>query len=78
MGFDWHQLWEVTSTPDNIPIVGLLLLVPFYCWYAFRQALDNDRLVMQLEKDPALAKSHHRKTFPTSRSGRAKCTPGPT
>ncbi len=64
MGFDWHQLWEVTSTPDNIPIVGLLLLVPFYTWYAFRQALDNDRLVMQLEKDPAQAKSHHRKTFP--------------
>ncbi|MCI0402121.1 MAG: cytochrome C [Acidobacteria bacterium] len=63
-GFDWHQLWEVTSTPDNIPIVGLLFLVPFYTWYGLRQALANDRLIGELEKDPARAKSHHRKTFP--------------
>ena len=64
MGFDWHQLWEVVSTPDNIPIVGLLFLVPFYTWYAFRQGLENDRLIARLEKDPGQAKTHHRKTFP--------------
>ena len=61
---DWHQLWEIVSAPDNIPIVALLFLVPFYTWYAFRQALANDRLVEQLEKDPQLAKMHHRKTLP--------------
>ncbi|MBI2955911.1 MAG: cytochrome C [Acidobacteria bacterium] len=61
---DWHQLWEITSAPDNIPIVALLFLVPFYAWYGLRQALENDRLVAQLEKDPAMAKTHHRKTQP--------------
>jgi hypothetical protein len=61
---DWHQLWEITSAPDNIPIVALLFLVPFYTWYGLRQALENDRLIAQLEKDPKLAKTHHRKTFP--------------
>ncbi|HZP02130.1 MAG TPA: cytochrome C [Terriglobia bacterium] len=63
-GFDWHQLWEIVSAPDNVPIVALLFLVPFYSWYAYRQARANDRLIAQLEADPQLAKTHHRKTYP--------------
>ncbi|HYE64168.1 MAG TPA: hypothetical protein VD966_01220, partial [Pyrinomonadaceae bacterium] len=61
---DWHQLWVITSAPDNVPIVGLLFLVPFYTWLGIRQARANDRLIEQLEKDPKLAKTHHRKTLP--------------
>lgn len=61
---DWHQLWEVASTPDNIPIVAMLFLVPFYAWYAFKQANATDTLIAELEKDPQLAKTHHRKVFP--------------
>lgn len=61
---DWYQLWEIVSLPDNIPIVALLFLVPFYTWYAFRQALATDRLIEQLEKDPQLARTHHRKVQP--------------
>lgn len=61
---DWHQLWEITTLPDNIPIVALLFLVPFYTWYGLRQARENDRLITELERDPKLAKTHHRKTFP--------------
>jgi Ca2+/Na+ antiporter len=61
---DWHQLWEIVSAPDNVPIVALLFLVPFYTWYGFRQARANDRLIEQLEADPQLAKTHHRKTQP--------------
>jgi len=61
---DWQQLWEITSAPDNVPIVALVFLVPFYVWYGFRQAFANDRLIAQLEADPALAKTHHRKTLP--------------
>src|SRR3972149_4062293 len=61
---DWRQLWEIVSTPDNVPITALLFLVPFYTWYALRQAAANDRLIAQLEADPALAKTHHRKTQP--------------
>ena len=61
---DWHQVWEIVSTPDNVPIVALLFLIPFYVWYAFRQARATDRLIVQLGTDPQLAKTHHRKVFP--------------
>ncbi len=61
---DWHQLWEVMSAPDNVPIAAIAFLVPFYMWLAFRQARANDRLIGQLETDPQLAKTHHRKTQP--------------
>lgn len=61
---NWHQLWEITSAPDNVPIVALLFLVPFYTWYALRQARANDRLIAQLEADPEMRKTHHRKTQP--------------
>src|SRR5205809_5802706 len=61
---DLHQLWTIVSLPDNVPIVLLLFVVPFYTWYAMRQAFANDKLIAQLEADPALAKTHHRKVQP--------------
>jgi hypothetical protein len=61
---DWHQLWVISSTPDNIPIVAMLLLVPFFTWMGIRQAVANDRLIERLEADPKLAKTHHRKVEP--------------
>ena len=61
---DWHQLWTIISLPDNIPIVGMLFIIPFFTWYALRQARANDRLLEQLENDPDMAKTHHRKVQP--------------
>jgi hypothetical protein len=61
---DLHQLWTIISLPDNVPIVLLMIVVPFYTWYALRQAFANDRLITELEANPALAKTHHRKTQP--------------
>jgi hypothetical protein len=61
---NWHQLWDIVSAPDNVPIVGLLFLIPFYVWYSFRQAFANDELIDKLEGDPALAKTAYRKTQP--------------
>ncbi|MGH9659310.1 MAG: cytochrome C [Bryobacteraceae bacterium] len=61
---DFHQLWTIISLPDNVPIVLLLFVVPFYTWYAMKQAFANDRLITQLEGDPQLAKTHHRKVQP--------------
>jgi len=61
---DLHQLWTIVSLPDNVPIVLLMIVVPFYTWYGLRQAFANDRLIVQLEGDAALAKTHHRKTQP--------------
>ena len=39
-----ENLWHIISKPDNVPIVGLLFLVFFFTWLAFRQAFRNDRL----------------------------------
>ena len=36
---DWKQLWDIASTPDNVPIVGLIPLLAFYCYLAWKQ--DN-------------------------------------
>ena len=63
-GTDWHQVWEIASAPDNVPIVALLFLVPFYLWYALRQGVENDRLIALLEGDAQLAKTKYRKTQP--------------
>jgi hypothetical protein len=61
---DWHQLWVISSAPDNVPIVAMLFLVPFFTWLGIRQAVRNDQLIEQLEADPKLAKTHHRKVEP--------------
>src|SRR3984893_2711860 len=61
---DLHQLWTIVSLPDNVPIVLLLFVVPFYSWYGMRQAFANDRLIEQLEANPEMAKTHHRKVQP--------------
>jgi hypothetical protein len=61
---DWHQLWKITSAPDNVPIVAMLFLVPFFTWLGIRQARENDRLIETLEQDPQQAKTHHRKALP--------------
>ena len=61
---DWHQLWSIASAPDNIPIVAMLFLVPIFTWMGVRQSVANDRLIQELESDPKLAKTHHRKTEP--------------
>lgn len=61
---DWHQLWKISSAPDNVPIVAMIPLVAFFTWLGFKQSSDNDKLIEQLEADPPLAKTHHRKTLP--------------
>ncbi len=61
---DWHQLMAIATLPDNIPIVAMIPLVAFFTWLGLKQARDNDGLVEQLQADPQLAKTHHRKTLP--------------
>lgn len=46
-----HQLWEIVSKGDNIPIVAMLFLIAFYIWWGTKQALQNDA---SLEKTGAL------------------------
>lgn len=33
---------ELLTKPDNVPIVGLLFLIVFYTWLAFKQSFKND------------------------------------
>ncbi|HXI74582.1 MAG TPA: hypothetical protein VNG94_03290, partial [Pyrinomonadaceae bacterium] len=61
---DWHQIWKIVSAADNVPIVAMLFLVPFFTWLGIRQARANDDLIVNLEGDKQLAKSHHRKAEP--------------
>ena len=42
----------------------MLFLVPFFTWLGIKQASANDRLIDELEADPKLAKTHHRKVEP--------------
>jgi len=55
---------EDEAAKHNVPIVGLIPLLCFYIYLAVKQARANDQLIEQLEADPAMAKTHHRKTWP--------------
>jgi hypothetical protein len=41
----------IVTKPDNIPIVGMLILVIFFSWVGLRQAFKNDQLVEQGKED---------------------------
>ena len=47
---------EILTKPDNIPIVGLLLLVLFFTWVGLKQAFKNDKLTEEGKKDEIINK----------------------
>lgn len=49
-----QQFIEILTLPDNIPIVGMLILVLFFTYLAFREARKNDRLIEQGREDEIL------------------------
>ncbi len=48
------QLLTIMLKPDNIPIVGLMVLVFFFTWLAFREARKNDQLIEEGRADEIL------------------------
>ena len=42
---------EIVTKPDNIPIVGMLILVLFFTWVGLKQAMRNDRLIDEGRED---------------------------
>ena len=42
---------QIVTKPDNIPIVGMLILVIFFTWIGLRQAFRNDKLIDEGKKD---------------------------
>ena len=48
---------KIVTKPDNVPIVALLFILGFYCWWALRQAAIYRTLVkddLDLEPNPAV------------------------
>src|SRR5215468_864491 len=37
------QFHKIVTKPDNVPIVGMLFLVPFFTWFSMREAVRNDQ-----------------------------------
>ena len=46
-----HNFLEIVTKPDNIPIVGMLILVIFFTWLGMKQAVKNDKLAEQGKED---------------------------
>ena len=56
-GFTMEAFWQfvdILVKPDNIPIVFMMVLVMFFTWLGFKQALRNDRLAEQGREDEIL------------------------
>jgi ammonia channel protein AmtB len=50
------QFLEIMLKPDNIPIVGLMVLILFFTWLSFREARKNDQLIEEGRADEVLKK----------------------
>ena len=48
------QFVDILVKPDNIPIVFMMVMVMFFTWLGFKQALRNDRLAEQGREDEIL------------------------
>ena len=38
-----HDFREIVSKPDNVPIVGMLFMIPFFTWFSLREGVRNDQ-----------------------------------
>jgi hypothetical protein len=49
-----EQFLTIMFLPDNIPIVGMMILVFFFTYLAFREARKNDQLIEEGREDEIL------------------------
>ena len=42
-----YNFRKIITTPDNVPIVGMILLVGFFTWLSMRRAVENDTLMAE-------------------------------
>ena len=50
----WAQFMEILTKPDNIPIVGMLVLVLYFTYIGFKQARRNDQLIAEGRREEIL------------------------
>ncbi len=48
------QFLTILTLPDNIPIVGLMVLIFFFTYLAFREGRKNDQLIALGRQDEVL------------------------
>ena len=46
-----QNILAIVTKPDNIPIVGMLILVIFFTWLGLREAFKHDKLIEQDKED---------------------------
>lgn len=49
-----EQFLTIMFLPDNIPIVGMMVLVFFFTYLGFREARKNDQLIDEGREDEIL------------------------
>lgn len=49
-----QQFLQILTQPDNVPIMGMLLLVLFFTHIAMKQARRNDQLIGRGERDKVI------------------------
>jgi hypothetical protein len=47
----FQQFIEILIQPDNIPIIGMMLLVLYFTYVALKQARRNDQLIEHGQRD---------------------------
>src|SRR3989338_8813207 len=43
LGLTDEHFRHIVSTPDNVPIVGMIFIFSFFTWYAMKKAVTNDQ-----------------------------------
>lgn len=46
-----HQFLAIATQPDNIPIIGMLVMVLGCLWWAMKQAFRHDQLIDKGQKN---------------------------
>ncbi len=45
IGLTDHHFRKIVSTPDNVPIVGMLFIFSYFTWFSVRKGVENDELM---------------------------------
>ena len=55
-----EDFFLIITKPDNVPIVSMLFLIPFFTWFSLREAVRNDKRIADgkpvIEKDETATK----------------------
>ena len=46
-----HDFLLIVTKGDNIPIVGMLIIVIFFTWISIAQGMEHDRIIEETEGD---------------------------